>query len=122
MDMSWKNCWDCPVPLWGVLLQFGLLFLAGAAGAWLLKRRGSGLRELGIVIIALSVLWAAAITRIVPRWGILRWGTLRNIDQIDIFTQRTAYLIFAVLDATLISVIAIVRHLASSHYETTDVS
>ena len=108
MDISWKNCWDCPVPLWTVLLQFALLFLAAAAGAWMLKRRRPGTRELGILVITLTLLWAAAITRAVSRWGILR-----SDAPFDVFAQRTTHLIFAVLGATLVAVIFVVGRLAS---------
>jgi hypothetical protein len=52
VDFSLKNCWDCPVPLWTVFLQFAILFVAAASGAWMISKRRFGIRELGILVFS----------------------------------------------------------------------
>jgi hypothetical protein len=106
VDFSVKNCWDCPIPLWNLLLQFALLYLAGAYGGWSLNMRRAGMRDLGVLIVALTILWAAAVTWTVPRWGILR-----SEASVDVFLERTTYAIFAALDVGLLAVIVVARRL-----------
>jgi hypothetical protein len=89
-------------------MQFAILFVAAASGAWMLSKRWAGIRELGILVITLTILWAAAITHAVPRWGILR-----SDAPLDLFARRTTYAIFFVLDVALVAVIVVVRRFAS---------
>ena len=110
MDFSFKNCWDCPVPLWTLLVQFALLFLSGAVGAWMWRTCRRGVRELGAMIATFTLLWAAEITLVVPRWGILRDDVPFNV-----FANHVTYLIFAGLDLALATVIFITWRRASRH-------
>ena len=111
MDMSLKNCWDCPIPLWGAVGQYALLFLVAATGAWIQKSSRPEVRTLGRVIMVLVFAFALLMTRAVLRWGILRSGV-----PFDVFARTTSFAILLGLDAMLAaSVLLLARFRSRPH-------
>jgi hypothetical protein len=98
MELSLENCWDCPVPLARLLLEFSVLAVVLIAGTWLLRRRGPALRGCGALLVAGVSLLAVTLTSAVPRWGILRSRAL-----FDGFASPTVWIILIALDISLVA-------------------
>jgi hypothetical protein len=88
-----NNCWDCPIQAsslaWTILITTVLL----ALGVWLLARRHSGLRVVGAVVIAPTVLFLLAAARVFPRWGIswsvgdpVTWPIHPTLDRVVVYS------------------------------------
>jgi uncharacterized membrane protein len=73
MDMSFKNCWDCPIPLGMLLLNYLILAVLLAGGAWMHRSTRYAVQGLGAVTVVLMSMWTAVFTSVVPNWGI-RWS------------------------------------------------
>ena len=108
MDMSLKNCWDCPIPLSAVAAQFSAVLLVALLGAALQRSRRAEVRQVGWAIVVLAFLFAAAVTRAVPRWGILR-----SESPLNVFSRQFAYAFLMALDTALLSIVLLVAKYSS---------
>lgn len=109
MDVAWKGCWDCPIPLWAVLSHFAVLAVVLVIAARIQRRRREPYTTVGWLLVALTSLWAAAFTTVVPRWGILK-----SELQFDSYSRSFAWFIVCALDVVLLGVFIAARRLRST--------
>jgi hypothetical protein len=98
MDMSFANCWDCPVSLLSVVGQLVTIALLIAIGFWLLSTRLSALRAVGMIIAVLSYIIALTFAFKVPNWGIIN----PFADRFAIFSRLIARTIYFTFDVAVL--------------------
>jgi hypothetical protein len=104
VDVSPENCWDCPVPLFDVLLQFAIMAVLVALGARMQRADRQVFRGLGWMLTVVALFFAAIYTIVIPRWGI----STSNVP-LAVWPRRTSWLILAVLDSVLAGIALLAR-------------
>lgn len=94
MNPNFKNCYDCPVTLTSVALQFALLAGMVALGCWLLTLRFRSLRALGAGVAVVGFFLSLSFTATAPRWGIIN----PFVQKFAVFSRPTAYGIYFAID------------------------
>jgi len=105
VELTPANCWDCPAPLVVILAYYTVFAAALILAGRLHRSQRESYRTSGWIIATLTFLFAAAITHVVPNWGISKsWDRL-----VPWFSQRETRVILLALDAALIVILLVAR-------------
>jgi len=92
MSFDFENCWDCPVPLWDVVVQYLLSLLAGLAAQWLRYQKPLPVRGLGLLLLGCASLSMASWGLYIPRWGVQELGPIPfPIERVFFTSMAVAY-------------------------------